>query len=206
MINYKLFNKIEKFVKSNLSLDVIISGHGWDHSYRVFKMCREIINNDKIKNIDDFIIDISSLLHDISDHKFNGGDYELGSKIISPFLKELNIDNNKIEKIKHIINNISYSKKDREELSIEGKIIRDSDMLDSMGAIGIARTFAYGAKESKMIYDLNLLNTSIVHFSDKLFKLKDLMYTEYAKRIAEKRHEFLKLYYLTFFREINMEE
>ncbi len=206
MIDAKIYNKIEKFVKSNITLDMVISGHDWHHSVRVMHMSRKIIKIDKIKDINRLIVDISSLLHDVSDHKFNGGDYELGSQVIDSILRELPINEDTMNIIKFIINNISYSNPKKVELPIEGKIVKDADMLDSMGAIGIARTFAYGAKKSRMIWDTNLIGTSIIHFSNKLFKLKDLMYTDYAKLIAEKRHNFMKEYYQRFFNEIEMEE
>lgn len=93
--------------------------------------------------------------------------------------------------------------------------MQDSDRLDAIGAIGIARTFAYGGKTKRNIYnpdvgiieirnqnDYNNLNRhSINHFYEKLLKLKDLMNTEEAKRIAKLRHEFMQRYLEEFFEE-----
>ena len=96
----------------------------------------------------------------------------------------------------HSCINLGFSSNitDVKELSIEGKIVQDADRLDGIGAIGIARTFAYGGKKGKLIYnpddnelvdekDYNIYGskTSISHFYDKLLKLKDMMNTNTAK-------------------------
>ena len=64
-------------------------------------------------------------------------------------------------------------------------IVQDADRLDAMGAVGIARTFAYGGKHGRS------LDSSIQHFYDKLLLLKDLMNTSRAKEMAEKRHRMI---------------
>ena len=105
---------------------------------------------------------------------------------------------------------------ERKELSIEGKIAQDADRLDGMGAIGIARTFAYGGKNRNLLYDPDnneLVNaeeyykngskTSISHFYDKLLKLKDLMNTDTAKKIAKERHKYLENFLEEFLDEWN---
>ena len=82
---------------------------------------------------------------------------------------------------------MSFSKnKDTHPESIEGKIVQDADRLDAMGAIGIARTFAYGGKNGRS------LDSSLQHFEDKLLLLKDKMNTEQAKQMAEVRHTYLE--------------
>lgn len=104
---------------------------------------------------------------------------------------------------------------DSTQYSIEGMIVQDADRLDAMGAIGIARSFAYGGNKNRVIYDpsinpmeyktldevKNKNNHTINHFYEKLLKLKDLMNTETAKKIAYDRHEFMKKYLNEFFNE-----
>lgn len=68
--------------------------------------------------------------------------------------------------------------------------MQDADRLDALGAIGIARTFSYGGFKGRLIDDEDRQAT-IHHFSEKLLKLKDLMNTKEAKRIAKSRHQFL---------------
>ena len=85
------------------------------------------------------------------------------------------------------INSVSFSKNRGKcpEL-LEGKIVQDADRLDAIGAIGIARTFAYGGKHGRS------LDSSIEHFHEKLLLLKDMMHTEKAKKLAESRHAFME--------------
>lgn len=99
--------------------------------------------------------------------------------------------------------------------TIEGKCVQDADRLDAMGAIGIARAFAYGGNHNRIIYDPDIkptvnmngsqyhnhISTTINHFYEKLFSLKDLMNTDTARRIAEQREEYMKLYISEFFEE-----
>ena len=102
------------------------------------------------------------------------------------FLETQNLSTEEIEQICSIIN-VSFSKnRGKSPESIEGKIVQDADRLDALGAIGIARTFAYGGKNGRS------LEESLQHFYDKLLLLKDEMNTEEAKRLATERHKYLE--------------
>lgn len=86
-----------------------------------------------------------------------------------------------------MINSVSFSRnRGRGSLTPEGKIVQDADRLDAMGAVGIARTFAYGGEHGRSMQE------SVQHFYDKLLRLKGLMNTETGKQMAEKRHAFLE--------------
>ena len=205
---------IEEYVKNICQNDV--TGHDWWHIKRVYHnaMC---IN--KQENADAFILTLIVLLHDVYDHKFYNGNME--EKLVET-LKELNIyayiPQEDIENIVYSCANLGFSAnmKEKKELSLEGKIVQDADRLDSIGAIGIARTFAYGGKKGRQIYDPNnhaIVNekeykekgsrTTISHFYDKLLKIKDLMNTETAKIIAEERHQYLEAFLQEFLDEWN---
>jgi uncharacterized protein len=122
-------------------------------------------------------------LHEIADRKTFGE--EKGMEMIREFLNKQGVDAETIEKICEIIANISFSK-GKTPASLEGKIVQDADRLDAMGAIGIARCFAYGGKNNRVIYDPeNIEDTSIGHFYEKLLRLKDLMHTQIARKLAE---------------------
>ena len=103
------------------------------------------------------------------------------------FLKSNGVDNAETEFIVRIINSVSFSKnRDQTPDSLEGQIVQDADRLDAMGAIGIARTFAYGGKHGRS------LESSIDHFHEKLLLLKDGLNTAKAREMASARHEFLE--------------
>lgn len=105
------------------------------------------------------------------------------------FLARNQVPQETIGRICRVINSVSFSRnKGRAPLTLEGKIVQDADRLDAMGAVGIARTFAYGGEHGRTMQE------SLQHFYDKLLRLKGLMNTETGKQMAEKRHAFLEQY------------
>lgn len=202
-----------EFVKNKLQKES--SGHDFWHVYRVWKNAIKIAQTEKA---DMFVVQLVALLHDIADWKFFDGDLTIGSKIASDFLSQLDIDKVIIEHVCEIIQKISFkgAKTKSEKLSIEGQIVQDADRLDALGAIGIARTFAYGGFTKREIYDPNILpilhenfdqykknkSPSLNHFYEKLLLLKDMMNTQYAKKIAEERDLFMHQFLKRFFEEI----
>ena len=124
-----------------------------------------------------------------------------------------------INEVVHIVQNCSFKGGigDNKMRSLEGLIVQDADRLDAIGAIGIARTFAYGGKKGNMIYDplvkpqeykdaedyKNSKGHTINHFYEKLLKLKDLMNTVTGKQIATSRHQYLEGFLEQFYKEWN---
>ena len=203
----------EAFVKTELGRDS--SGHDWHHIDRVRKNARLIWS--KEKQGDWFIIEMAALLHDIPDDKLNESE-EAGWAKLDSFLQSIQLDNDTSSKIKSCIETVSYKGGRVIELdSIEAEIVQDADRLDALGAIGIARTFAFGGKKGHPIYepDLNVRgqmsleeyrngdSSSINHFYEKLLKLKDKMNTEQARQLAEERHRFMETFLDQFYSEWN---
>ena len=176
MINLK---EVIKKVKELLAQDH--SGHDFEHTNRVYKTSLKIAES--YKDADKEIISLISLLHDVDDEKiFKTKNNENARKI----LQSQNLDKTLINSIIAGINEISFSKnKDKKPSTIEAKIVQDGDRLDAIGAIGIARTFAYGGAKGRS------LESSIEHFHNKLLLLKDLMNTDVAKLMAIQRHRYL---------------
>ncbi|MBR4477151.1 MAG: hypothetical protein IKO96_00835, partial [Spirochaetales bacterium] len=124
------------------------------------------------------------LLHDADDHKLFETSDNANARA---FLEGRDLDPDTIERICLVINSVSFSKNGtRAPSSIEGRIVQDADRLDAIGAVGIARTFAYGGEHGRS------LDASIEHFHDKLLLLKDGMSTRAAKELARSRHAFLE--------------
>lgn len=166
-------------------------GHDLDHSLRVYSNAMTIAETEPDCNIE--AVALAALLHDADDHKLF--DTEENSNAVS-FLKSNGVDNEEIEFIVRIINSVSFSKnKGQKPDSLEGMIVQDADRLDAMGAIGIARTFAYGGKHGRS------LESSIDHFHEKLLLLSDGLNTSKAREMAAPRHTFLE----SFIEQLNAE-
>jgi|SaaInlLV_10m_DNA_2_1039722.scaffolds.fasta_scaffold06569_2 uncharacterized protein len=191
------------------------SGHDWWHIYRVWKTASTIAKNES--NVDSFVIELAALLHDISDHKFNGGDLEAGPRIAREWLLSVGVDSSISEHVAKIVSQISFKVANVSSAmsTKEGAIVQDADRLDAIGAIGIARTFAYGGHKGHEMYDPAIKSQmhdsfesyssnkspTINHFYEKLLLLKGLMNTKAAKNIADKRHKYMQDYLERFYNE-----
>lgn len=210
----ELISKTAEYMKTKFAADA--TGHDWWHLYRVWRLSKYIAT--KEKNADMLVVELAALLHDIADHKFHGGDMEIGSAEARKWLKSIEVDAQTTEQVQDIINNISnkkFRKKPKNDLkTIEGQIVHDADKLDALGAIGIARLFRTGGNLSQPIYDPNVAldaeydkstnpwgYSDIHHFYEKLLLLKDRMFTETGKQMAEHRHKFMEQYLKEFYAE-----
>ena len=168
-----------------------VDGHDVDHSMRVYQNAMHIAGC--CPHCDRMVIALSALLHDVDDHKLFASENNANAR---RFLETQHVKQEMIEQICGIINAVSFSRnRGRTPESIEGKIVQDADRLDAIGAVGIARTFAYGGRCGRSI------EMSLQHFHEKLLLLKDEMNTDEAKHIVASRHAFME----TFLEEIDKE-
>ena len=211
-----MIDKTKEFVKNKLYGEG--SGHDWFHIERVYNLAKYIAEKE---NADSFIVEMTALLHDIDDWKFSNTN-ETKTTVTENFLQSINIDDDSFKKIIKIIQTMSFKGGvvDSTQHTIEGKVVQDADRLDAIGAIGIARTFAYGGNKNRIMYDpaidpidfnslnevKNTENHTINHFYEKLLKLKDLMNTNTAKELAERRHKFMETFLDEFYYEWNFNE
>jgi uncharacterized protein len=206
----RLLTLTKEYVRQELQNDA--SGHDWWHIARVTDMAKKIAIEEKA---DLFICEMSALLHDIADEKLISSEAE-GLKKVRTWLISIEVDPLSADKIIEIISTLSFKGGGQPEMkTLEGKIVQDADRLDAIGAIGIARTFAYAGAKGELIYDpaikpresftkeeyRNGKSTAINHFYEKLLKLKNGMNTNFAKKIAEERHHYMEEYLRVFFDE-----
>ena len=177
---------VKKYVKSILMSET--TGHDFHHAQRVMNNAVQISKNIEI---DLNVVRVAALTHDLIDKKVTT-DIMKSILDLEKTLFEIGYPSIEVTKIIHIIKNISFSKGSIPD-SLEGKIVQDADRLDALGAIGIARTFAFGGKNNRMIYNPDVKDNldSIAHFHEKLLKLKDLMNTKEAKKLAQNREEYM---------------
>jgi uncharacterized protein len=163
------------------------------------------------------IIELSALLHDISDHKMNGGKLNHGGTVAFELLRKLSCTTEIALAVKEIVDGVSYkgAKVPDEMIRLEGKIVQDADRLDAIGAIGIARAFAFGGNKNRALYLPDFkpkMHTSfeeyatakshtINHFYEKLLLIKDRLHTEAAKEIGSERHHFMESFLQQFYKE-----
>ena len=174
-------------------------GHDAEHTMRVYRNTLLIAEDEP--DCDLKTAALAALLHDVDDHKLFKTENNENART---FLKKEQISEDEIDSICAIINAVSFSKnRDRRPETIEAKVVQDADRLDAMGAIGIARTFAYGGEHGRTMEE------SISHFHEKLLLLKDLMNTAVGREMAEERHlymiRFLEEYDAEAFRKLNTE-
>lgn len=193
-----LIQSAEQYVRQELGSDP--SGHDWWHIDRVRKLALDIAEREQA---DVYICELAALLHDIADVKLNESK-QAGLDKVHGWLTAHVTEQRITDEVMEIIGTMSYNGGGNPPMrTLEGRVVQDADRLDAIGAIGIARTFAYGGSRGRMMYDpeSNSGEATIAHFYDKLLKLKDLMNTAYAKELAQSRHEFMEGYLRQFYLE-----
>lgn len=206
-----LLNNVRREVK--LIFEGEGSGHDWWHIYRVTESAKMIADKE---NANLFLVELSALLHDVGDHKlFKEDNAQL--VLISRLLNKYNCDKKLIEKVIEIVESVSFKGANvlTNPISLEGKIVQDADRLDAIGAIGIARAFAFGGHHNRLLFDpeekaelhnnfeayKNSKGHTINHFYEKLLLLKDRMQTTTGKKIALERHDFMESFLAQFYKE-----
>lgn len=193
-----VFDRAKEFAKGLFEGDS--SGHDVYHTLRVHDLARTICSKE---GGDMDIVRLAAILHDVDDCKLFG---ENGFANARRFMDSEHIDLDDQMFICDIISEISFKGKDSvRPSSLEGKIVQDADRMDAIGAIGIARAFAYGGSKGRAMhipgegpkegmsekeYFANQ-GTSVNHFYEKLLLLKDMMNTQTAKDMAQARHDYM---------------
>ena len=205
-----LIDRALKYTKELLESDY--SGHDFFHTYRVYKMATHIATKE---GADIEIVGLAALLHDVDDRKISPETYENLDNARN-FLRDNHVDEATISTICLIIKEISYAGKDSvTPQSLEGKCVQDADRLDAIGAIGIARAFAYGGNHNRMLHHPDIkpcenmskkeyyehTSTTVNHFYEKLFLLKELMNTNTAKTLAKSREHYMQEFLSRFYAE-----
>lgn len=222
MNKQKIIDQTAGFAKKILAKQE--SAHDWWHVYRVWKMAKYLA---KKEGADQFMVQLTSLLHDIDDYKLQHGNEAKAQNNVRRWLQKIGTAQVTADEVCSIIHDMSFKGAGTRSrmATLEGKIVQDADYLDALGAIGIARVFAFGPIVRRKIYDPDIKvrphksyrewkqqyrkikpvkTTSINHFYEKLLLLKNRLNTKTAKKIAAKRHQFMLAYLAELKKEIKV--
>ena len=188
----------------------ISPSHDWLHVKRVYRLAERIAGEE---GADLEVVRRAVLLHDIGRQKEDNGEIndhaEWGARKAEEILEERGFE--EIEKVVHCIESHRYSTGPEPEI-LEAKILSDADNLDALGASGIARTFAYAGERGGKLADPELPieeddsdqgETALNHVQKKILNLRQRMYTDTGKHIADQRHGFVERYVERLKDEIN---
>ncbi len=207
-----MIERASEFAEHMLQSDM--SGHDWWHVSRVAKLARKIAT---VEGADVFVCELAAWLHDIADDKVAGTE-ENGLKTVVMWLQENKLNHEDTEHVLTILRMMSFRGGSRPPVqTLEAEVVQDADRLDALGAVGIARAFAYAGAIGQPIYHPDLQprtemtpeeyrhgkSTAINHFYEKLLHLKDLMNTEAGKELAYERHRVVVDYLAQFLLEWN---
>lgn len=207
-----ILSRTEEHIRKLLAGDC--SGHDWWHIDRVRRVALTIAREE---HADLFLVELAALLHDVADWKFAGGDEKAGPAAARKWLEKVEADRPTTDHVCRIVAQLSFKGAGVATPmdSLEGACVQDADRLEALGAIGIARTFAYGGWKGQPIHDPELppqmhgtfaeykqnKGTTINHFYEKLLLLQDRMNTAAGKRLAQARHNFMEQFLQQFFGE-----
>ena len=193
------------------------SGHDWHHINRVWQLTRRIAAQE---GADSQIAELGALVHDIADWKFHDGDDSVGPREADALLRREGATEEVIAAVVDIVATISYKGAGVTTAmqTLEGQCVQDADRLDAIGAIGIARCFAYGGHAGRLLHDPDEApvlhqtaaaykaskGASLNHFYEKLLLLKDRMNTPTGRALAEPRHRFMEDFVAQFLEEWNV--
>ena len=194
------------------------TGHDWWHVFRVWRLAKHIAKRESANLLE---VELAALLHDMDDHKIDGSDGE-NLPNAQQTLHKLKVDKELAKKVIGIIKEVSFkgAKVDTTPTSLEACVVQDADRLDAIGAIGIARAFAYGGSKYRPLYDpdsepemhssfqeyKSSKGNTLNHFYEKLLLLKDKLNTNTAKTIAAERHKYMEQFVERFLGEWNLKD
>lgn len=191
---------LERKIKELLK-DVDVDGHGLTHALRVRKLARKLAEDEEI---DVEVVEAAALLHDLARALRLEGDHaEVSAELAHQLLEEVGFPEAKMNKVIEAIKGHRYTA-NMAPRSPEAAVLKDADMLDALGAIGVLRAIAFGATRGRSLYhfedpfaekrELDDDKYTLDHFYTKLLKLKKAMKTKRGRKEAERRTRFLKAF------------
>lgn len=215
----EILRRTEAFARRRMHGDG--TGHDWHHVDRVRRTALRLAREE---GADPYVVELAALLHDVWDHKLHGGDDTVAPREVRRWLEEAGADAATIGHVVEIVEGVSFKGAGvpTPMRTREGAVVQDADRLDAIGAVGIARAFAFGGSRGRPLHDPESTprphetweayragtgtGATTDHFHEKLFLLRDRMHTASARRLAEARHRYMEAYLERFLAEWNGED
>lgn len=169
--------------------------HGWPHVVRVHRYAVAIAIRLK-RSVDWLTLETAVLLHDVGRFLPGEGRHaEKSAAFAATLLPGIGFTGD-VNAVIHAILAHSHTMGVKAE-TLEAMILSDADKLDALGAIGIARVFHTGCQLGRSFEE------SLSHFEEKILGLRDEMYLEESKRLAEGLLGLVKEYVEAMRRELS---
>lgn len=189
------------------------TGHDWWHIERVRRLALRLAAEE---GADPLVVELAALLHDVADWKLSG-DADAGARHARAWLTSLGVEAAVVEHVSGIVAGVSFKGAGvaTPMSTIEGRVVQDADRLDALGAIGIARAFAYGGSRGRALHEpeesprlhasfaeyRSATGSTLNHFHEKLLLLRGRMHTAAGRRLADERHRFMEEFVRRFLAE-----
>lgn len=179
------------------------SAHDFDHVLRVLANAEHI---GQIEGANMEVLRTATLLHDIAraDQNRTGQDHATeGARRAEEILSQTGYPPPFVVAACHAIAAHRF-RVDHPPQTLEAKILYDADKLDSIGAIGVARAFAYGGHINRPLWaeDDSGEHTALQEFRFKLSKIKDGLFTSAARQMAQERHAYMVQFFEQMAKEV----
>lgn len=180
------------------------TGHDMHHVWRVFRLTQQFADE---LDADQTVVGCAALTHDLHRVLGDGTGCDPAETLdtVTEILDTAGIDGDRIDAVCHCVavhDELAFRNENPQPETLEAKILRDADNLDAIGAVGIARTFAFGGAHGSPMWDPDGETYSqLYHFEDKLLRLRDELHTEPAREVAEGRHAFMEAFVEQFLAE-----
>ncbi len=182
------------------------SAHDFDHVLRVVVMADRIA---QAEGADREIVRAAALLHDIGLDEGRAGHETSAANRAKEILREQGYAEDFCAAVAHAIESHRFRSGPTPQ-TLEARVLFDADKLDAIGAIGVARAFAFGAQRGQKLWGTvppgygdpwdgaeadPRQHTAVHEFHVKLSKIKDRVFTAAGQRIAGERHAFMVKFY-----------
>lgn len=202
-------NRVFEEIASEMAsvLDGDSSGHDFDHAWRVFVLGVRLADRE---GADERVVGAGALVHDI--HRTMGDPGETvhpteSLPAVRATLEATSFPAELVPEVCHCVethDEYAFRGVEYPPETLEAEIVQDADNLDALGAIGVARCFAFGARRGDPLWvpdSEQPVNAGLGHFEEKLYKLPAEMNTATARELAESRCEFLETFEERFRKE-----